>query len=84
MLQFKNRILLTFPLANGTLTVAMSSLETEDTISGLPVIERATSPWFGRRIIDIGSFMFTLGVINADADIGAGRLIGVWNLIIKN
>jgi len=37
-------VLLTFPLARGTLIVAMSSLETDDTISGLPVIESATSP----------------------------------------
>jgi len=40
----KADVLLTFPLAKGTLTVAMSSLETDDTISGLPVIESATSP----------------------------------------
>jgi len=66
----------TFPLANGTLTVAMSSLETDDIISGLPVIESATSPWFGRRIIDIGSFIFTFGVTVAEDGIG-GRFIGV-------
>lgn len=66
----------TFPLANGTLTVAISSLEIDDTITGLPVIEKATSPWFGRRIIDIGSFILTLGVIVAADGIG-GRFIGV-------
>jgi len=63
-------------LANGTLTVAISSLETDETISGLPVIESATSPWFGRRIIDIGSCILTFGVTVAEASTG-GRLIGV-------
>lgn len=62
-------------MANGTQTVAMSSLETEETISGLPVIESATSPWFGRRIIDIGSFILTFGV-TVDNEVG-GRFTGV-------
>lgn len=54
----------------------MSSLETDDTMRGLPVIESATSPWFGRRIIDIGSFMLTFGVTVAEVDKG-GRFTGV-------